>query len=129
MSRSLPPLNPVSFPILAVVAFFATSFIANPCQAQPRQVADKEVKSCHFIGPVSGDSGYGKKSDWQSFARDAALKRAVSLGASDVVWDRFTPVGSFNGLVVGRAYVCDQFRNKVAEQDENPSTNPNLVKN
>lgn len=79
---------------------------ATAAQAQPRLAKDAEVQPCRLLGRVSGDSGYGKNNDWKGAAKQAALQRAERLGASDIVVDRYAPVGSFNGLVEARAYLC-----------------------
>jgi len=91
---------------LAALAFFALACLAATAQAQPRESKDADLRSCRFLSRVSGDSGYGKNNGWQALAKYQALQRAENLGASDVVWDRLTPVGAFNGTAEARAYLC-----------------------
>lgn len=89
--------------------FILLSSMVATAQALPRQATDSDVKSCRFLSRVSGDSGYGKNNDWKGLAKYAALRRAEKLGASDVVWERFTPVGSFNGMADGKVYDCNSY--------------------
>lgn len=92
----------------AVVALFLSVCAVAQAQPSPRQVTDADVQGCRLLARVSGDSGYGKNNGWQGLAKQAAMGRAEKLGASDVVWESFTPVGAFNGMVVAKAYVCGQ---------------------
>ncbi len=87
--------------------FLILACSAAGAYAQPREARDADMQSCRFISRVSGDSGYGKNSGWQGLARYAALRRAESLGATDIVWERFTPVGAFNGVAEAKAFACD----------------------
>lgn len=87
------------------------SLLAFAAQAEPQQATEADVGACRFLSSVSGDSGYGKNSGWQSLAKHAALRRAGNLGASHVVWERFIPVGAFNGIAEAKAYTCDGQRN------------------
>ena len=71
------------------------------------QVADtSSMQNCQYLNNVDGTSGYGKKSSWQSMAKDSALKQAKNLGASHVVWEKLYPVGAFNGVAVAKAFKC-----------------------
>ena len=74
--------------------------------ASPREVQERAVGECQFLGKVEGSSGYGKNPGWHPLAKASALRRAENLGASDVVWQRMIPVGTFNGIAVARAYRC-----------------------
>ena len=96
-----------AFKLSTALVFITLLCTVTTAQALPRQVADAEVKSCRFISWVSGDSGYGKNNDWKGSAQQVALRQAERLGASDVVWERYTPTGSFNGMVDGKVYLCD----------------------
>lgn len=78
----------------------------SPLCAAPREAFEDEVRTCQFLSHVSGNSGYGERAGWTIIAKHAALRHAESIGASDVVWDRFAPVGIFNGIAEGRAYAC-----------------------
>ena len=91
------------------------ALVCSNATAQPRLVKDTDVKPCRFIGRVSADSGYGKNYDWRGVAKYAALKRAEKLGASDIVVERYMPVGVFNGEVEARAYLCGGSPVKTAE--------------
>ena len=74
--------------------------------AQPQVAKFSTVQNCHFLNKVEGSSGYGKNFNWQRLAKYSALSRAEKLGASHVVWEKFYPVGVFNGIAVARAYDC-----------------------
>lgn len=90
-----------------VAVFFAMVYFPHVGAAQPR-VADQQITaSCQYLSDVEGNSGYGKKADWKVFAQDSALKKAEKLGASHVVWDRYYPVGAFNGIAVAKVYRCN----------------------
>lgn len=60
--------------------------------AQPLEVSAANVQNCRFVDRIEGSSGYGKKAEWQSFAKYSALTQAEKLGASHVVWEQFTPL-------------------------------------
>ncbi len=100
------------FKIALVLAIL--HFPAIHAQAAPRQATDAEIKSCRFVSWVSGDSGYGKNNDWKGIAKQEALRNAEKLGGSDVVWERFIPIGSFKGMVDGKVYDCGQTANSQA---------------
>lgn len=75
--------------------------------AQPLEASVANVQNCQYVDMVEGTSGYGKKPEWQSLAKYSALTQAEKLGASHVVWERFTPIGAFNGTVTAKAYNCN----------------------
>jgi hypothetical protein len=77
--------------------------------AQPIEVSASNVQNCRYVDSVEGSSGYGKKSGWQSLAKSSALTKAEELGASHVVWERFEPVGGFNGTATAKAYNCNSY--------------------
>ena len=79
--------------------------IASP--AQPQEVSEANVQNCRYMDMVEGSSGHGKKFDWQSFAKYSVLTQAEELGASHVVWERFTPIGAFNGVATAKVYNCN----------------------
>lgn len=89
--------------LVAVFLLFSMPVLAS---AQPLEVSAFNVQNCRFIETVEGTSGYGKKPEWQSFAKSSALMQAEKLGASHVVWERFIPFGAFNGIATGKAYTC-----------------------
>jgi len=74
--------------------------------AKPDEVPVEKVQGCQLVGKIEGSSGYGKNSDWQRLAKQAAVKHAGQMGASHVVWEHFYPAGAFNGIVTGTAYHC-----------------------
>lgn len=87
---------------------FTMSFVfSTPISATPQVAADQSVQNCRYLQEVEGSSGYGKNANWSVLAKHSALVRAEKLGASHVVWDRFYPVGAFNGIAVAKAYQCN----------------------
>lgn len=80
---------------------FSSLSLAAPTVAQL-----SELENCQFLGEVEGSSGYGKHSSWRRLAKSSAFRLAEKIGASHVVWGRMTRVGSFNGIIVARAYSC-----------------------
>ena len=82
------------------------SSISLNLYALPQISDNSTIQGCSYINNVEGTSGYGKKLSWQSEAKDSALKKAEKLGASHVVWEKFSPVGAFNGIAVAKAYKC-----------------------
>ncbi|MGZ5028059.1 MAG: hypothetical protein ACXWFX_12830 [Methylobacter sp.] len=94
-------------PIKGLIAILLLFGIPAVTLAQPLEVSESNVQNCHYVDSVEGSSGYGKKSDWQSHAKYSALTQAEKLGASHVVWERFTPIGAFNGIATAKAYDCN----------------------
>ena len=93
-----------------IAGYFFLFLIANfPVLVHAQlQIGDQStITSCQYIDEVEGASGYGKKIDWRVFAQYSALKKAEKLGASHVVWDRYYPVGAFNGIAVAKVYRCN----------------------
>ena len=82
-------------------------FIPFAALSQTQESQASETKNCHYLQKVEGSSGYGKNMNWQSLAKYSALSKADKLGASHLVWERFDPVGSFNGIAVAKAYNCN----------------------
>ena len=74
--------------------------------AKPSEARLSELRDCQFLGKVEGSSGYGKHSSWRRLAKSSAFRLAEKIGASHVFWERMIRVGSFNGLIVARAYSC-----------------------
>lgn len=83
-----------------------TGFANGPVQAKPHVVSEADVRNCRYLSIVTGSSGYGKHIQWKSLAERAAERKAMDLGASHIVWSEFRPVGTFNGSVSAKAYVC-----------------------
>ncbi|HEY8034443.1 MAG TPA: hypothetical protein VIF37_02515 [Methylobacter sp.] len=75
--------------------------------AQPQEASASNMQNCRYVDRIEGSSGYGKKLDWQSLAKYSVLTQAEELGASHIVWERFTPVGAFNGTATAKAYNCN----------------------
>jgi hypothetical protein len=90
-----------------LIFIFILLSLPLPSKAQPQVTEMASVQNCHYLSKVEGSSGSGKNNNWQSLAKYSALSRADQLGASHVVWDRFYPVGSFNGIIIANAYDCN----------------------
>lgn len=90
----------------ALAAIFLSLGISAVSLAQPLEVSASDVQNCHFVDTIEGSSGYGKKPEWQSFAKYSVLTQAEKLGASHVVWARFTPIGAFNGTVSAKEFIA-----------------------
>jgi hypothetical protein len=75
--------------------------------AQPKEATSVAVESCNYFDTIEGSSGYGKKFEWKSYAKLDAINKATEKGASHIVWERFTPVGAFNGVAVAKVYKCN----------------------
>jgi hypothetical protein len=100
------PLNFINIKKAKVfVSFLLCIPFASLSQTQETQAS--VIKNCHYLQIVEGASGYGKNMNWQSLAKYSALTKADKLGASHLVWERFDPVGTFNGIAVAKAYNCD----------------------
>jgi hypothetical protein len=93
--------------LMQFVAVFIIFCIPGALNAQPQETTAGAVKNCQFLEKIEGSSGYGKKFNWQSFAKSTVLTQAEKLGASHVVWERFNPVGAFNGIAVADVYSCN----------------------
>lgn len=76
--------------------------------AQPEVTQAAVVEKCNFVSNIEGTSGYGKKFEWQSYAKMDALNKAAKIGASNIVWERFNPIGAFNGVAIAKVYNCDK---------------------
>ncbi len=87
--------------------FMSSLAVSAPISATPQVAVDQSVQNCRYLQEVEGSSGYGKNYNWSVLAKHSALVRAEKLGASHVVWDRFYPVGAFNGIAVAKAYQCN----------------------
>jgi hypothetical protein len=116
-------------PFLPKVAAALLMLACSAAMAQPRFVKDTEVQPCRYLGRVSADSGYGKSMDWRGTAKYAAMRQAEKLGASDVVVDRYTPVGAFNGQVDARAYLCGSPVKSADTNGEASKTNGGVAAN
>jgi hypothetical protein len=78
-----------------------------PLLAKTQEAKADDVASCKLFDTIEASSGYGKKFNWQSVAKETALQQAQQLGASHLVWDRFNPIGAFNGIAIAKLYKCD----------------------
>ena len=81
-------------------------YLPSVSMATPVEARLSTLGNCQFLGKVEGSSGYGRKYDWLKPAKSSAIKRAESLGASHVVWERMVPVGVYNGHAVARVFSC-----------------------
>ncbi|MFN5745094.1 MAG: hypothetical protein ACK443_03260 [Methylococcaceae bacterium] len=82
------------------------SLAAAPLQANPVEASTSQIRDCKFLGQVEGSSGYGKNLRWQPIAKANAKRKAESLGATHVEYTQATTIGSFNGAISARAYLC-----------------------
>jgi len=81
---------------------------AVPARAQSPEITEaSNVENCRFLDRIEGESGYGKNIDWKGLAKQSALSRAEKINASHIVWERFYPVGGFNGVAIASAYQCN----------------------
>jgi hypothetical protein len=123
--------KPAGASVPIALYLFVLALSAVTAQAQPRESKDTDMGACQLLGRVSGDSGYGKNNGWQALAKYQALQRAEKLGASDVVWVRFTPSGAFNGTAEGQVYRCGGQRSaslpKPADADAAQSPDDNAL--
>ncbi len=71
--------------------------------AKPQVAQLPEVKNCHYLRQIKGDSGYGKNYGWQPLAKYAVFSKAEKMAATHLVWVRFDQVGGFNGIAVANA--------------------------
>ncbi|MCX7088836.1 MAG: hypothetical protein NTV00_12395 [Methylococcales bacterium] len=92
--------------IIRWVLFGGLAFAPLTTMAQLMEVEAVATTRCHFIDTVQGFSGYGKKTEWKSYAKSDVRNRATELGASHVVWAQFNATGAFNGTVVAKLYDC-----------------------
>lgn len=99
----------ISYKFLNRLAILLCLFCAVlPAHAQTPVIVEMNgIQNCRFLDHVEGASGYGKNIDWRGLAKHFALRHAERLNASHVVLQRFIPIGSFNGFVIGSAYQCD----------------------
>lgn len=81
-------------------------YLPSLSMAKPTEARLSALDNCQFLGKVEGSSGYGRKHDWLKPSKASAIKRAESLGASHIVWERMTPVGVYNGHAVARVFSC-----------------------
>lgn len=89
---------------LAILGLFCVAVTAH---AQPPEITEAgNVQNCRFLERIEGLSGYGKKTNWTELAQHAALSQAEKLGASHIVWERFSAIGGFNGAAIANAYQC-----------------------
>ena len=93
----------------AKIFVYVICFIPFCALSQTQESQAAETKNCHFLQIVEASSGYGKNMNWQSLAKYSALSKADKLGASHLVWERFYPIGAFNGIAVAKAkaYNCN----------------------
>ena len=94
---------------IGIKLIYLLSLLAMPMasMAQPKVAEVTEISNCQYLTEVEGSSGYGKKFDWKGFAQASVLNQAEKLGASHLVWERYYPVGAFNGIVVAKTYRCE----------------------
>jgi len=74
--------------------------------AKPDEVEEQAVQHCQYLRNVEGSSGYGKNFNWMPLAKHSVLTKAEKIGASHVVWEKFSPIGAFNGIAEAKVYNC-----------------------
>lgn len=97
-----------SAPLLLAVLFLVSTCATSPSN-RARKIQEVEyaiVKNCRFLGDVYGSAGRVNvdASISSQDAKNKALDRAASLGATHVVWTNI--VGGPNPYVLGYAYRC-----------------------
>ena len=82
--------------------------IRSEAAAKVRDADEKTVANCVYLGDVSGSSGataIGIANDTSvGNAQNDAAEKAASMGATHVVWGRFS--GGPSTTIQGRAYKC-----------------------
>jgi TolB-like protein len=73
-----------------------------------REAKEFSVEDCEFLGTVQGWSGWGDRAEGVGIqnARNQALERAASLGATHIVWVDIR--GGLAPVARARAYSCEQ---------------------
>lgn len=93
----------------SVMLAFSALFSLSAVTARAVEIAaTAQVDHCKYLGAVRGFSGWGKMrtKTLQDKAKQAALDKADSLGATHVVWDNSS--GVFHQYANGKAYSCTQ---------------------
>jgi hypothetical protein len=87
-------------------AFILFESLTHLAYAAPSEVAESAIKNCRFLGNVEGYSGYGKHLEWKPLAKVSTIQKASALGATDIVYTDFRPIGGWNGEAGARIYTC-----------------------
>lgn len=80
--------------------------VSSAVLASPQIAESQSIQSCQYLQDIEGSSGYGKNYNWTVLAKHSVLTKAEELGASHIVWERFYPIGAFNGIAVAKVYHC-----------------------
>jgi hypothetical protein len=89
-----------------VAAFILFEGLTTSAYAAPLEVTESSIKNCRFLGDVDGYSGYGKHLEWKPLAKVSTIRKADTLGATDIVYTNFRPIGGWNGKAEARVYAC-----------------------
>jgi|GEM_PF-668585 len=92
--------------VLKIVSSLLLISFSYRIDAQPSVATFSQIKNCHYLNQVRGDSGYGKNFNWQALAKYSAQHQAEKMDATHIVWVKFEWETSFNGSVVAYAYKC-----------------------
>jgi TolB-like protein len=86
-----------------------------------REAKEYSVEDCEFLGTVQGWSGWGDRAQGVGIhnARNQALERAASLGATHIVWVDIQ--GGLAPVARARAYSCKQ-REQTSTVSPSPET-------
>ena len=92
-----------------------------------REAKEYSVEDCEFLGTVQGWSGWGDRVEGVGIhnARNQALERAASLGATHIVWVDIR--GGFAPVARARAYNCGQ-REQALAASSSPEVSHGAVK-
>ncbi len=93
--------------LILLTLLLSTIGISNTALASPQIAESQAIQSCQYLEEIEGSSGYGKNYNWTVLAKHSVLTKAEKLGASHVVWERFYPIGAFNGIAVAKVYHCN----------------------
>jgi hypothetical protein len=87
-------------------AFVLFESLITSAYATPLEVTESAIENCQFLGIVDGYSGYGKHLEWKPLAKINTIRKAGALGATDIVYTNFRPIGGWNGEAEARVYAC-----------------------
>ncbi|CAI8812869.1 hypothetical protein [Methylocaldum szegediense] len=106
MFKLFKPKGGITAPAILALSAFTLSATADEL---PVEATADMVEYCESLGMVTGHSGYGKHGGvhWERIAKGRALRKADSLGATHIIWEKARPNGAFNGHVTGSIYECE----------------------
>lgn len=65
-----------------------------------------DVKTCQYLGMITGRQIFGKELNWEQIARFNALERAEEYGATNVVILKNLSNGDWGGEETVKGYIC-----------------------